>query len=51
MPVSTEDNAKLLNDNGGLRIPQLHWKLEAASLLKEGFIDVSKIIQERVEER
>ena len=50
LPVSTEDNAKLLNENGGLRIPHLKRKLEAASTLKEGFIDVSRIIQERVEE-
>ncbi|GMH85104.1 hypothetical protein TrST_g2760 [Triparma strigata] len=50
LPISIEDNAKLLNENGGLRIPHLQKKLEAANTLKEGFVDVSKIIQQRVED-
>lgn len=36
LPISIEDNAKLLNENGGLRIPHLQKKLEAANTLKEG---------------
>lgn len=50
LPISIEDNSKLLNENGGLRIPHLQKKLEAANTLKEGFVDVSKIIQQRVED-
>ena len=49
LPISSTDNARLTNEDGTLRIPHLTRQLEAAHKLKEGFVDVSTIMQERVE--
>ena len=50
LPVSVEDNSRLLNPNGTARVPHLQKKLESASSLKEGFVDVTGLVQRRVEE-
>jgi hypothetical protein len=49
LPISAEDNARLVNDNGGMRLPHLAKKLVAAEALTGGFVDVSHIVQQRVE--
>ena len=49
LPVSAGDNARLLNENGTLRLPHLAKKLIAAQNLTGGFVDVSDIVQQRVE--
>jgi hypothetical protein len=50
LPVSVEDNSRLLNANGTPRIPHLQKKLESASSLKQGYIDVTGHVQRRVAE-
>jgi len=50
LPISAEDNARLTNEDGTPRVPHLTKKLAIAEELKEGYVDVTSHLQERVEE-